>query len=55
MRRCSSVDCGVFTESLSVFKFDDDLSSRTMELFVRSWDPGKLYFYQSDVDALNKD
>lgn len=30
--------------------FDDELSSRTLEQYIKSWDPGKLYFYQSDID-----
>ncbi len=35
--------------------FDDELSSRTLDRFLRSWDPGKLYFYQKDIDDLEKE
>ncbi len=31
--------------------FDDELSKRTLDQFVKSWDPGKLYFFKKDVDA----
>ena len=30
-------------------QFDDELSKRTLDFFIRSWDPGKLYFYKTDV------
>ncbi len=29
--------------------FDDSLSERTLENFLKSWDPGKLYFFADDV------
>ncbi len=35
-------------------KFTDEISQRTLDNFIKSWDPGKLYFYQSDVDEFNK-
>ncbi len=35
-------------------KFSDETSRRTLDNFIKSWDPGKLYFYQSDVDEFNK-
>ena len=34
--------------------FDDELSKRTLDTFIKSWDPAKLYFFQADVDDLNK-
>jgi carboxyl-terminal processing protease len=36
-------------------EFNDELSKRSLELFLRSWDPGKLYFLQSDVDRFERD
>jgi carboxyl-terminal processing protease len=35
-------------------KFDDEISKRTLDMFIRSWDPGKLYFYQADINELKK-
>jgi carboxyl-terminal processing protease len=35
--------------------FDDELSTRTLDQFIKNWDPGKLYFYKSDVDSFKKD
>ncbi len=35
-------------------KFDDKLSERTLRNFLRSWDPGKAYLFQKDVDTLTK-
>lgn len=35
-------------------KFDDEVSNRTLETFVKTWDPGKLYFYQGDIDEFKK-
>ncbi len=32
--------------------FDDELSRRTLEQFIRSWDPGKVYFFEQDVKDL---
>lgn len=34
--------------------FDNRLSQRTLQNFLRSWDPGKAYLLQKDVDAINK-
>ena len=34
--------------------FDDKLSQRTLHNFLRSWDPGKAYLLQKDVDKLTK-
>jgi carboxyl-terminal processing protease len=36
-------------------EFTDELSKRTLDLLVRAWDPGKLYFLQSDVDRFEKE
>jgi len=30
--------------------FTDDISRRTLDNFLKAWDPGKMYFYQSDFD-----
>jgi len=35
-------------------KFDDELSKRTLKLFVKSLDYGKYYFLQSDIDKFSK-
>ncbi len=35
-------------------RFDDKLSQRTLRNFLRSWDPGKAYLLQKDVDKLTK-
>ncbi|RZA24247.1 MAG: tail-specific protease, partial [Proteobacteria bacterium] len=43
-----------FKMHFSFDKFTDEISKRTLDNFVKSWDPGKLYFYQSDVDDFNK-
>lgn len=34
--------------------YDDELSQRTLDNFVKAWDPGKLYFYKADIDEFNK-
>ena len=39
-----------FKMHFSYDKFDDELSSRTLENFVKAWDPWKLYFYKKDVE-----
>jgi carboxyl-terminal processing protease len=36
-------------------EFNDELSKRSLDLFIKAWDPGKLYFTQSDVDRFEKD
>jgi carboxyl-terminal processing protease len=36
-------------------EYTDELSKRSLDLFLRAWDPGKLYFLQSDVDRFEKD
>ncbi len=30
--------------------FNDELSKRSLDLFIRAWDPGKVYFLKSDVE-----
>ena len=34
--------------------FDDELSRRTLDNYLKAWDPGKVYFLKSDVEALEK-
>jgi carboxyl-terminal processing protease len=35
-------------------EFNDELSKRSLDLFIKAWDPGKLYFLQSDIDRFEK-
>ncbi len=39
-------------QHLSKHKLDDEISQRAFDMFLRSFDPLKMYFLQSDVDAL---
>lgn len=32
--------------------FNDELSKRSLDLLIRAWDPGKLYFLQSDIERI---
>ncbi len=32
--------------------FDDELSRRTLDNFIKGWDPGKVYFLKTDVDDI---
>jgi carboxyl-terminal processing protease len=41
-------------QHLSRQPLGDEISQRGFDLFVRSWDPLKLYFYQSDIDEFSK-
>ncbi|SMF21386.1 carboxy terminal-processing peptidase [Pseudobacteriovorax antillogorgiicola] len=41
-----------FKMHFSYSNFDDEISSRTLENFVKAWDPWKLYFYKSDVEEI---
>jgi carboxyl-terminal processing protease len=34
--------------------FDDELSKRTLENFIKAWDPGKVYFLKSDIEGFHK-
>ncbi|MBC7658455.1 MAG: carboxy terminal-processing peptidase [Chitinophagaceae bacterium] len=43
-----------FKMHFSFDKFTDEISRRSLDNFIKAWDPGKLYFYQSDVDEFNK-
>jgi len=36
-------------------EFNDELSKRSLDLFLRAWDPGKLYFLQSDIERFERD
>ncbi len=44
-----------FKMHFSYTEFNDELSRRTLDLFLRSWDPGKLYFLQSDIARFERD
>lgn len=39
-----------FKMHFSYNSFTDEISQHTLDNFMKAWDPGKLYFYQSDVD-----
>jgi len=41
-------------EHLSGHELDDEISQRCVKTFLKSLDPWKVYFYQSDVDAFAK-
>ena len=32
--------------------FTDEISKRALENFTKAWDPGKIYFFKSDIDQL---
>lgn len=36
-------------------EFTDELSKRSLDLMIRAWDPGKLYFLQADIDRFEKE
>ncbi len=38
-------------EHLSKHKLNDEISERCFEMFLKTLDPMKIYFYQSDIDA----
>jgi carboxyl-terminal processing protease len=40
-------------EHLSKHPLDDEISRRALDLFLKSIDPRKLYFYQADVDEFH--
>lgn len=44
-----------FKMHFSYHSFDDELSRRTLDNFVKSWDPSKVYFLQADIDRMEKD
>ncbi len=41
-------------EHLSKHPLDDEISRRGLQLFIKSLDGMKLYFYQSDIDEFNR-
>ena len=41
-----------FKMHYSFNKFDDELSKRTLDNFLKSWDPGKLYFFDKDIKEI---
>jgi len=41
-------------DHLSGHELDDEISERCLELYLKSLDPWKLYFYQSDVDVFER-
>jgi len=44
-----------FKLHFSFNEFDDVLSTRTLDNFLKAWDPGKVYFLQSDIDRFSAD
>ena len=42
-----------FKMHFSFNEFDDTLSQRTLDNFIKTWDPGKVYFLQADIDRFN--
>jgi carboxyl-terminal processing protease len=43
-----------FKMHYSFDQFDDELSGRTLDNFIKVWDSQKLYFYASDIDEFRK-
>jgi len=41
-------------DHLTRHPLDKEISERCLETFLKSLDPMKVYFYQSDIDELNK-
>ena len=41
-----------FKMHYSFDRFDDELSKRTLDNFLKAWDPGKLYFFKADIDEI---
>ena len=41
-----------FSMHYSFNSFDDELSKRTLSNFLKIWDSGKSYFFQSDIDEI---
>ncbi|MFZ5831638.1 MAG: carboxy terminal-processing peptidase, partial [Planctomycetota bacterium] len=41
-------------EHLLKHPLDDEISRRSLELYLKALDPWKVYFYQSDIDAFSK-
>jgi len=49
-----SVSQLLLREHLSQHDLDDEISLRCLKTFLKSLDPWKVYFYQSDIDAFMK-
>lgn len=43
-----------FKNHFSKNAFDDELSERTLENYIKAWDPGKVYFLNSDVEEFRR-
>ncbi len=43
-----------FKMHYSYNSFDQELGQRTLDSFIKAWDPAKVYFFQSDVDEFKK-
>lgn len=41
-------------DHLSRHPLDDEISGRSLKMFIENLDPMKVYFYQSDIDEFNK-
>lgn len=41
-----------FKMHYSYDRFDDEISKKTLANFLKSWDPGKLYFYEADINDI---
>ncbi len=37
---------------MSVHKFDEEISKRTLNNLIKAWDPGKVYFLKKDVEDI---
>ncbi len=44
-----------FKMHFSFNEFDDTLSQRTLDNFIKTWDPGKVYFLQADIDRFTSE
>ncbi len=49
-----SVGAMIDRKHLSTMRVDDEVSRRTLEMYLKSLDPRKLYFYQSDVEQFQE-
>ena len=58
----SALDCSQLKHMVSLYikmhlkfdRFDDTLSERTLDNFLKAWDPGKVYLLQEDVTSIRK-
>src|SRR5262245_6077153 len=53
-RAVSRVVSSLLKEHLTKHKLDDEISRRALDLFIKSLDGMKLYFYQTDIDEFNQ-